>query len=88
MQYEICADQGSPSHRTGTANIQLSLRQREVLIWTAQGKTTWETSRIMQCTESTVNYHLKQVFRKLQANNKTHAVTRALDLGLISRAWR
>jgi DNA-binding CsgD family transcriptional regulator len=64
--------------------VQLSPRQCEVLTWTAQGKTTWETSIIMKCTAATVNYHLKQVFRKLDASNKTHAVSRALSLGLIT----
>jgi LuxR family quorum-sensing transcriptional regulator LasR len=64
--------------------VRLSPRQREVLTWSAEGKTTWETSVIIQCTEATVNYHLRQVIRKLEATNKTHAVSRALHLGLIS----
>ena len=67
-----------------TAATRLTPRQLEVLRWTAQGKTTWETSVIMRCTEATVNYHLKQVFRKLEASNKTHAVSRAFKLGLIT----
>jgi DNA-binding CsgD family transcriptional regulator len=61
---------------------QLSPRQQEVLQWTALGKTTWETSVIMKCAEPTVNYHLKQIFRRLGVNNKTHAVSRAIELGL------
>jgi DNA-binding CsgD family transcriptional regulator len=64
--------------------VRLSPRQREVLMWSAEGKTTWETSIIMKCTEATVNYHLRQVIRKLDATNKTHAVSRALHLGLIA----
>jgi LuxR family transcriptional regulator, quorum-sensing system regulator LasR len=64
--------------------VRLSPRQREVLTWSAEGKTTWETSVIIKCTEATVNYHLRQVIRKLEATNKTHAVSRALHLGLIS----
>jgi len=65
-------------------STRLSPRQLEVLTWTAQGKTTWETSVIMRCTEATVNYHLKQVFRKLEVSNKTHAVSRAFNLGLMT----
>jgi LuxR family transcriptional regulator, quorum-sensing system regulator LasR len=64
-------------------DVNLSPRQQEVLRWTAAGKTTWETSVIMRCTESNVNYHLKQLFGKLQASNKTHAVSKAIRLGLI-----
>jgi LuxR family transcriptional regulator, quorum-sensing system regulator LasR len=66
------------------SSVRLSPRQREVLMWSAEGKTTWETSIIMKCTEATVNYHLRQVIRKLDATNKTHAVSRALHLGLIA----
>ena len=64
-------------------NINLSSQQQEVLRWTAAGKTTWETSIIMRCTEANVNYHLKQLFGKLQACNKVHAVSKAIQLGLI-----
>jgi len=64
------------------APARLSPRQRAVLQWTALGKTTWETSVIMKCTEATVNYHLKQIFRRLGVNNKAHAVSRAIERGL------
>jgi LuxR family transcriptional regulator, quorum-sensing system regulator LasR len=71
-------------HSVDHGPVRLSPRQREVLTWSAEGKTTWETSVIIKCTEATVNYHLRQVIRKLEAANKTHAVWRALHLGLIS----
>lgn len=74
---------GGSDHSLSNPGISLSPRQREVLKWTALGKTSWETSVIMRCTEATVNYHLKQVFRKLDVSNKTHAVSRAFVLGLI-----
>lgn len=69
--------------REGAASIRLTPRQREALSWTAQGKTTWETSVIMRCSEATVNYHLRQIMKKLEAANKAHAVSRAISLGLI-----
>jgi DNA-binding CsgD family transcriptional regulator len=62
---------------------KLSPRQAEVLRWTAEGKTSWEISVIMHCTEATVNYHLKQLFVKLDASNKTHAVSKAFTFGLL-----
>jgi LuxR family quorum-sensing transcriptional regulator LasR len=78
----------SPQRSVGCSDMprtppRLSARQLEALSWTAQGKTSWETAIIMHCTEATVNYHLKQVFRKLQVTNKTHAVSKALGLGLL-----
>jgi LuxR family quorum-sensing transcriptional regulator LasR len=68
-------------HDIDGSAVRLSPRQRE---WSAEGKTTWETSVIIKCTEATVNYLLRQAIRKLAATNKTHAVSRALHLGLIS----
>jgi DNA-binding CsgD family transcriptional regulator len=62
---------------------RLSPRQTEVLRWTAEGKTSWEISVIMRCTEATVNYHLKKLFVKLDAANKTHAVSKAFIFGLL-----
>lgn len=63
--------------------ITLSPRQLEVLRWMAQGKTGWEVAVIMDCSEATVNYHLKQVFRKLNVTNKVQAVSRAMSLGFL-----
>jgi len=56
----------------------LTPRQKEALKWTAEGKTSWEVSVIMKCTEATVNYHLKTICNKLDAKNKTHAVYKAM----------
>lgn len=69
------------SKRSGS--VRLSARQLEVLEWMARGKTSWEASVIMRCSEATVNYHLKQVFRKLDVTNKVQAVSRAMAKGML-----
>ena len=70
--------------RATAAGPQFSPQQVEVLRWAARGKTSWEISMILRCTEDNVNYHLKQVFRKLEATNKSHAVSKAIRMGLIT----
>ncbi|ALK09318.1 LuxR family transcriptional regulator [Blastochloris viridis] len=62
----------------------LSEREREVLQWTAAGKTAWETSCILGISERTVNYHITTAARRLQAVSRTHAVARAIALGEIT----
>jgi DNA-binding CsgD family transcriptional regulator len=62
----------------------LSPRELEVLRWTRDGKTAWETGRLMSISEATVKYHLKNILGKLGANSKHMAVLRAITLGLIS----
>ena len=62
---------------------KLTKREVECLVWTAQGKTSWEISLILGISESTVNFHLKNTMRKLGVYSKTHAVAKTLVLGLI-----
>ena len=63
--------------------IRLTDREREVLQWCARGKTRWEIGAIMGISENTVIYHLKNAFKKLECNNITAAVLKALYAGLI-----
>ncbi|MCK4739339.1 MAG: helix-turn-helix transcriptional regulator [Deltaproteobacteria bacterium] len=61
----------------------LSKREKEVLHWMRYGKTSWETSIILQISERTAKFHIQNIIRKLNASNKTHAVAIALERGLI-----
>ena len=67
-----------------TAQISLTQRENECLHWAAAGKTSWETSRILRCSESTVNFHIRNIINKLNVSNRRQAVARALAIGLIS----
>ncbi len=61
----------------------LSPREREVLLWTASGKTTWEISKILQVAERTVICHQESARRKLGSANPAHSVALAMQRGLI-----
>lgn len=61
----------------------MTAREREVLRWAADGKTSWEVSVILRISERTVKFHLIQASRKLNAVNRTAAVAKALARGLI-----
>lgn len=62
----------------------LSPREREVLSWTAKGKTAWDISGILSISEKSVEFHLDNCRKKLNVFNRTHAVVKAIMLGLIS----
>ncbi|HEX7027143.1 MAG TPA: LuxR family transcriptional regulator [Gammaproteobacteria bacterium] len=62
---------------------RLTPRERECLKWIASGKTTWEVSRIMNCSERTVTFHVSNITSKLGVSNRQHAVARAVSLSLI-----
>jgi LuxR family quorum sensing-dependent transcriptional regulator len=69
--------QAPPPHR-------LTRREREVLRWTAAGKTAWEISQILGIAESTVIAHIKAAAAKLDAPNRTATVVAALRRGEIT----
>jgi DNA-binding CsgD family transcriptional regulator len=62
---------------------QLTPREKEVLKWTAEGKTAWEVGQILGLAEDTVKFHLRNVTKKLGSSSKHQAVLKAMDLGLI-----
>jgi DNA-binding CsgD family transcriptional regulator len=62
----------------------LTDREQQCLLWTAEGKTAWETSQILHISERTVVFHLQNVAQKLNVVNRQQAVARAVSLGLIS----
>jgi DNA-binding CsgD family transcriptional regulator len=61
----------------------LTPRELEVLRWTMDGKTAWETAVLLNVSERTAVQHLQNAMKKLQCNSKHQAVLKALRLGLI-----
>ncbi|MBJ6766033.1 helix-turn-helix domain-containing protein [Myxococcaceae bacterium JPH2] len=60
----------------------LTAREREVLRWAYEGKTSGDI-RTLQCiSERTVNFHINNTRLKLNATHKVQAVVKALALGL------
>jgi len=62
----------------------LSNREKEVLKWLKEGKRSWDISRILQISRHTVNFHIKNLFKKLNVINRTQAVSEAMRQGIIS----
>ncbi|MFY3860252.1 helix-turn-helix transcriptional regulator [Achromobacter xylosoxidans] len=66
------------------APVRLSPRESASLHWSAIGKTSWETARILDISESTVNFHLRNACRKLQVRGRRAAVATAIRRGLLN----
>lgn len=62
----------------------LSPREKEVLTWTKEGKSSWEVGLILGIQERTVNFHLTNIKSKLNATTKTQALAIAIAKGEIS----
>lgn len=63
----------------------LSTRQLEVLRLVAAGKSNPEIAAELFIGESTVKTHLGIIFERLGVSDRTRAVTRAMELGLLPR---
>lgn len=62
----------------------LSERERECLKWIALGKTSGDIGAILGISENTVNFHIKNAFRKLETNSRIAAVVKAIRYGFIA----
>ncbi len=66
-----------------TSTVRLSVRETEVLMWTACGKTCEDISAILFLSKETVRAQIKSACKKLNANNKAHATAVALVHGIL-----
>ena len=67
-----------------TKPISLSKREIETLKWWASDKSSEEIGVILNCSGSAVRFHVQNIYKKLNANSRILAVTKAIRLGLIS----
>jgi DNA-binding NarL/FixJ family response regulator len=61
----------------------ISRRELEVLECLAQGLTTAQISARLFVSENTVKTHIRHILEKLEASNRTEAVSKATQIGLL-----
>lgn len=66
---------------TPSASVSLSTREHDIFGWMSHGKTNWEIATILNISERTVKFHVANIIRKLNANNRTHAIVLSLQQG-------
>lgn len=72
-----------PQERQQRKPVKLTTREKEVLQWSAAGKSSWEIGQIVSCTEAGVNYHFCNIRRKFGVRSRWVAMVMALEQGLI-----
>lgn len=75
---------GESSSPLGETAPSLTPRERAVLEHLARGLGNKQIAAALRISERTVKFHVSSVFTKLGATNRTEAVTRAAQAGLIS----
>lgn len=64
--------------------IRLTKREIEVLSLIAEGKSSQEAADVLFVSKRTVDFHLANIYDKLEVNNRVQASRAATRLGLIS----
>ena len=62
----------------------LTKRETQILTYVAEGNSNKEIARILTISEQTIKNHVSAILRKLNANDRAHAVALALRSGWIS----
>ena len=62
----------------------LTQRELEVLQLLAEGSTNSEISQRLYISPKTTKNHLAAIFQKLDVTNRTHALVRAVVMGLVT----
>ena len=71
-------------HERNVYGTPLTPREMEVLKWCAMGKSNWATGEILGISEHGVDFHMRNILRKLDADTRVTAVVKALHGGLIT----
>ncbi|RAS22071.1 autoinducer binding domain-containing protein [Paraburkholderia bryophila] len=69
--------------RHDTTEINLTRREIEILRWTADGGSAKSISNALDISADTVNFHLKNCMRKLNASSKVAAAAYAIAYGYL-----
>ena len=70
-------------NRVKRPSISLSARETEVLALVSQGLSNPAIAKQLFLSEATVKTHLLHAFEKLEVSDRTRAVTKAMELGLL-----
>ena len=70
----------SSSQRVGRL---VTPRQEEILVLIKAGKTNSEIAELLGCSPWTIKNHIQAILRRLDSNTRTHAISRAMSLGIL-----
>lgn len=73
-----------PDEGTAADCPALTPRETEVLRCIVEGKTSREISRTLCCSQSNIEFHIKNLRRKFRASSRRQVVVQAIAYGLVS----
>jgi len=65
-------------------DLLFTRREQECLAWMAKGRSNLDIAKVLGISERTVKFHVKNIMKKLDADNRTEAVALAARSGWIT----
>jgi ATP/maltotriose-dependent transcriptional regulator MalT len=75
---------GAEERQRRQGSRTLTPKERSILLLLARNYSNKEIAKSISVSDETVKWHLKNLFNKLEAGSRKHAVTRARSLGFIA----
>ena len=69
---------------TAAPSFNLTQKEKEVLSWIKEGKSSWEISVLFKCSKRTIDFHMDNIKRKLNVVSRAQAVAAGLHYGVIT----
>lgn len=81
---EQMSTMATPKHKgSDERSVKLTKREIEVLSLIIEGRSSKEVADLLFVSKRTVDFHLANIYDKLQVSNRVQAFRRAASLGLI-----
>lgn len=79
----LATEREAASANTQRAGRLVTPRQEQILNLIKSGKTNSEIAELLSCSPWTIKNHIQTILRKLDSNTRTHAIARAMSLGIL-----
>ena len=79
----LATEREAAGTNTQRAGRLVTPRQEEILNLIKNGKTNSEIAELLSCSPWTIKNHIQAILRKLDSNTRTHAIARAMSLGIL-----
>ncbi|WIW50161.1 LuxR family transcriptional regulator (plasmid) [Bradyrhizobium sp. 62B] len=67
-------------------NVTFTPREKEILLHAAEGRSSWHIGRLLHISGNSVDFHMKNIMRKMGTSTRTVAIREAYRAGLIHYA--
>lgn len=79
----VLAEESRGNDHAPRSAAAITPRETEILHWIKDGKTTSDIAEGLGLSPFTVRNHVKNIFKKLGAKSRSHAVAEAMSLGIL-----